>query len=304
MKLSIIIVNWNTCDLLAGCLSSIYAHSPPDSFEVLVIDNASTDGSAQLVGEHFPQVQLIENRENLGFARANNRAIKQSTGRYLLLLNPDTEVQPGALETLVEYMEKNPQVGAAGSRLLNPDGSLQISCFPAPTLFRELWRLFHLDKVYPLGTYAMKTWELDRARPVDVLMGACMILRRETLHQVGLFDEDYFMYSEETDLCNRIQRAAWGLSWVPQAKVMHYAGQSTRLVSADMFINLYHSKIMYFRKNHSRLAGYAYKFILLAAALGRLAIAPAAFLEKPPQRQTHLTLAQHYRRLVLALPRM
>jgi GT2 family glycosyltransferase len=304
VNLSIIIVNWNTRDFLVGCLSSIYTDSPPDPFEVLVIDNASTDGSAQLVREHFPKVRLIENRENSGFARANNRAIKQSSGRYLLLLNSDTEVQPGALETLVDYMEENPQVGVAGSQLLNPDGSLQISCFPAPTLLRELWRLFHLDKVIPFGTYTMKTWELDRARPVDVLMGACMILRRETLRQVGLFDEDYFMYSEETDLCNRIQRAGWGLSWVPQAKVMHYGGQSTRLVSADMFMNLYHSKIMYFRKNHSRLAGYVYKLILLAAALGRLVIAPVAFLEKPPQRQAHLTLAQHYRRLVLALPRM
>jgi hypothetical protein len=304
VNLSVVIVNWNTRDLLAGCLSSIYTDPPSEPFEVLVIDNASTDGSAQMVREHFPQTRLIENHKNLGFARANNQAIRKSNSRYVLLLNPDTEVGSGALEKLVEYMEQNPRVGAAGSRLLNPDGSLQISCFPTPTLFRELWRLFHLDTVYPLGTYAMKTWELDSARPVDVLMGACMILRRETLHQVGLFDEDYFMYSEETDLCNRIQRAGWGLSWVPQAKVMHYGAQSARQVSADMFMNLYHSKIIYFRKNHGRLVGNLYKLILLAAALARLAITPVALLEKPLQRQKHLTLAQHYRRLVLALPRM
>jgi GT2 family glycosyltransferase len=164
--------------------------------------------------------------------------------------------------------------------------------------------LFHLDKLYSLGTYAMDAWELDRARSVDVLMGACLILRGETIDQVGLLDEDYFMYSEETDLCHRIQQSGWGLAWVPQAEVMHYGGQSTRQVADDMFMNLYRSKILYFRKNHGRLTSLSYKLILLAAALGRLVITPLVFLEKPPQRQTHLALAEHYRRLVLALPGM
>lgn len=314
IDLSIIIVNWNTRDLLAQCLASLFEQPTTDDgqpvlsvvggrrWAVWVVDNASTDGSAQMVRERFPQVRLIENTENVGFARANNQAISQSAGRYVLLLNPDTEVQPGALEALVRFMDAHTQAGAAGARLLNPDGTLQLSCYPAPTLPREFWRLFHLDVLWPYACYPTAGWDPNTPREVDVVQGACLILRREALDQVGLLDEDYFIYSEEVDLCHRLRQHGWKVCWVPQATVMHYGGQSTQQVAAEMFLRLYQGKLLYFRKHHGWLAAQVYKLILLAAALTRLLLSPLALLERPPQRQQHLVLAGHYRRLVRALP--
>jgi len=317
--LSIIIVNWNTRDLLARCLESVASRQisvarhqtsddsdrPTDdcllTTDVWVVDNASSDGSAQMVRERFPWVRLIENEENVGFARANNQAIRQSNGRYVLLLNPDTEVQPGALETLVRFMDEHPEAGAAGARLLNPDGTLQPSCHPMPTLSRELWRLFHLDAFWPYAVYRMAAWDLTTPRRVDVAQGACLILRQEVLDSVGLLDEDYFIYSEEVDLCYRIRRAGWHVCWVPQAVVVHYEGQSTRQVAPQMFLRLYEGKVMFFHKNRGVLAAQVYKLILLAAALARLAISPLAWLERSPRRERHLTLAGQYWRLVRVL---
>jgi len=304
MDLSIIIVNWNTRDLLAQCLQSVYAHPPEGEFEVWVVDNASTDGSAEMVRERFPQARLIRNAENVGFARANNQAIRQSSGRYVLLLNPDTEVKPGALETLVQFMDAHPEAGAAGARLLNPDGTLQSSCHPFPTLGREFWRLFHLDALRLCACYEMARWDPETLRPVDVVQGACVILRRKALDQVGLLDEDYFIYTEEVDLCYRLRQGGWRIYWAPQATVVHYGGQSTRQMPAEMFLRLYESKLLYFRKHHSRQAARAYKLILLAAATARLLLSPLAWLERPPQRQQHLALARCYRRLVRTLPEM
>ncbi len=306
--LSIIIVSWNTRDLLARCLEAV-ERSNVRTFERLnvetfVVDNASTDGSAAMVRERFPWVRLIENAENVGFARANNQAIRQSTGRYVLLLNPDTEVQSGALEALLRFMEAQPQAAAAGARLLNPDGTLQPSCHPFPTLGRELWRLFHLDALRPYALYDMARWDLAGPREVDSVQGACMILRREALVQVGLLDEGYFIYTEEVDLCRRLRGAGWRIYWAPQAAVVHYGGQSTRQMPGEMFLRLYESKVRYFRKHHGRLAAGCYKLILLVAALARLLLSSLVWLERPPQRRQHLALAGHYRRLVRALPGM
>jgi len=305
--LSIIIVNWNTRELLAQCLESV-SHEihrlGPLGVETLVVDNASTDGSTQMVQERFPWVQLTENQKNVGFARANNQAILQSTGRYVLLLNPDTEVKPGAFEALIAFMEAHPHVGGAGARLLNPDHTLQASCYAAPTLPREFWRMFHLDALVPYGTYRMEKWDLSKHREVDVIQGACLILRQDVLNQVGLFDGEYFIYSEEVDLCHRLRNAGWKLYWVPQARVVHYGGQSTQQVAAEMFLRLYQGKIIYFRKHYGWFTSHIYKLILAAATLTRLLITPLAWLERPPKREQHLTLASHYRRLLFSLPGM
>lgn len=302
-KLSIVIVSWNTRDLLAGCLDSIshaLAAGKISGVEVIVVDNASHDGTVDLLARRFPWVRLIQNQDNVGFARANNQAIEESQGEYVLLLNSDTELYSGALETLVDWMDEHPAVGAAGPRLLNPDGSLQTSCYPFPTVARELWRLFHLDVLRPYGVYDMTGWSLDRPRAVDVLLGACLLLRRAVLEQVGLLDETYFMYSEEVDLCYRIRQQGWLIYWVPQAQMLHYGGQSTRQVANEMFLRLYQSKLHYFAKHHGRLAAEAYKLVLVASALGRLAVSPLAWLERPPQRQRHLAMASRYWRLVQA----
>jgi GT2 family glycosyltransferase len=269
---------------------------------VWVVDNASIDGSSQLVQEQFPLARVIPNCENVGFARANNQAIQQSTGRYILLLNPDTRVMPGALEKLVEYLDAHPAVGAAGSRLLNPDGSLQVSGFPFPTLGRELWRLFHLDVLRPYALYDKQSWDLIRPREVDVLQGASLALRREALNQIGLLDESYFIYSEEVDLCYRLRQAGWRLHWLPQSTVVHYGGQSTQQAATRMFLYLYQTKLQYFRKHHGPRSVRVYKLILLAASLVRLGLSPLAWVEPASRREQHLKLARNYMHLLRSLP--
>ncbi len=304
MNLSIVIVSWNTANLLAKCLESVYAYPPFCSFEVLVVDNASTDSTVALVKNQFPQVKLIQNKENIGFAPANNQAIRQSSGRYVLLLNPDTEVKQNALELLVQYLEAHPNVGAVGPLTFNPDNTLQTSCYPRPTLLREFWRLFHLDRMWLYGSYRMSDWNQNQPRQVDTLLGACLMVRRKILDEIGLLDEDYFIYSEEIDLCYRLQQAGWTLFWVPRAKIIHCGGQSTKQVASDMFLRLYEGKVLYFQKHYSWLTVQGYKLVLLTASLVRFLISPVALLEKPARRKRHLAKAENYRRLMGTLLRL
>ena len=318
---SIAIVSWNTRELLSRCLDSLAVSSlaassldkqgsarPEErerpSTEILVVDNASADGSADLVHQRYPWVRLIANTSNLGFAAACNQAIQIAAGRYVVLLNPDAEVEPTALAVLVSFMEAHPEAGAASPMLVDSDGTLQESCSPAPTLRRELWRLFHLDAVWPYAVYRMHAWSTDRARDVDVAQGACLILRRTALARVGLLDERFFVYSEEVDLCLRLRRQGWSISWVPGARVLHHGGQSTRQVAEAMFLRLYQGKILYFRKHGGASAARWYKLILSVTALGRLLISPLAWLESPPRRERHQTLAGYYEHLLRALPGM
>jgi GT2 family glycosyltransferase len=306
-KLSILVVSWNTCRLLTACLQSIQYEMvafDAESIETIVIDNGSTDGSASMMRRDFPWVRLIENSENPGFAAANNQAFALSSGEYLLLLNPDTVLRPGALITLLDFMAEHPNAGAAGSRLLNPDGSLQPSCSPSPTVAREFWHLFHLDVLYPLARYPMHKWPASTPCPVDVVQGAALIVRRVVLEQVGILDTDYFIYSEEVDLCNRIRNAGWSIYWVPQSTVVHFGGQSTQQVAAAMFLQLYHSKVLYFRKHQGSLAVQLYKAVLLLASLARLSFAPLIAIQNSSRRARQLTLAGYYLRLVLKLHKM
>ncbi len=309
MKLSIVIVSWNTRDLLAACLDSIAREQDALAgagvqVETFVVDNVSCDGSAVMVQQHYPWVRLLVNEENVGFARANNQALALCQGDYVLLLNPDTELQPGALGTLLAFMDAHPEAGAVGARLLNGDGTLQESCSPAPTLARECWRLLHLDRLHPYACYPMGRWPLDRPRQVEVVQGAALLVRRSVLDQVGWLDPDYFIYSEEVDFCRRIRAAGWAIYWVPTAAVVHYGGQSTQQVAAEMFLRLYQAKIIYFRKHGGRWATGLYKAILLLAALARLILVPFTALQHSLARKRNLALAGNYLRLIAALPRL
>jgi GT2 family glycosyltransferase len=302
MDLSIIIVNWNTKKLLVECIDSVYASPPNSNFEIWVVDNASTDGSPELIRDRYPQVKLIDNEENIGFARANNQAFQRSEGNYILLLNPDTVVEPNAIEYLVQYLDEQPNAGMVGSRLLNPDKTLQISAFPVPTLSKEFWRMFHLDAFVPYANYPMEKWDLESVREVDSLLGACMLVRREALGQFGLFDEEYFIYSEEVDLCTRLKKGGWHLYWLPVSVVIHYGAQSTQQVAEEMFLRLYAGKILYFRKHHSNLTVLVYKLILFLATVSRLLLTPFALIEEPIKRNEHLVVSNNYRRLLWSLP--
>ena len=287
-QLAIVIVSWNTRELLARCLRSLLATSDSsaqpfeDEFPLLafgpycapvfVVDNASSDASVQMVREHFPWAHLIENDENVGFARANNQAIRRSSGRYVLLLNSDTEVHRGAVETLVAFMETNPQAGAAGARLLNADGSLQPSVHPMLTPWREFWRLMFLDKLVRRATYGPKLWRATAPQPVEVIKGACLLLRRDALDQVGLLDESFFFYTEEVDLCYRLARAGWQLWWVPAATVIHYGEASSKQAAQAMYLQLYRSKIQFYRKFGGKTRADCFKRLVRIAYWPRLAV--------------------------------
>lgn len=301
MLLSIIIVNWNTRHLLAQCLDSIYSHPPICPFDVWVVDNASDDGSVDMLRECFPQVKRIENQRNNGFAVANNQAIHHSKGRYVLLLNSDTEVKSMALQGLIDFMDTHPRVGAAGARLLNPDGSLQTSCYPAPTVWREFLRLFHLNFLNLKSHYRMDRWDKDQPRRVEVIQGACLLLRKSALDQVGLLDEDFFMYSEDVDLCMRLANAGWHLYWVPQSEAVHYGGQSSSQAAEEMFSHLYLAKLACIRKHQGRLAGVVYKVVLLAASLPRLVFIPLSLIENQPRNRQFSDLGRNYQKLLVDL---
>jgi GT2 family glycosyltransferase len=302
MILSIIIVNWNTRQHLLECLESIFTNTTASELEVVVVDNASTDGSAEAVTNLYSQVKLIQSRENTGFARANNLAVGLTTSKYLLLLNPDTLVHPGAIDRLIQYIAEHSDVAAVGPRLVYPDGSRQLSVWRRPTLFREWWRLFHLDRLYALSEYPPSRLNFEQARPVDVLHGACLLLRGDVVRSMGLFDEDYFMFSEEIDLCDRLGQAGWKLHWVPQAVITHKGGQSTRQVADAMFIELYRNKTKFFRKRRGQLAATFYKLILLQAALARYLTGQTLRLLRPRVHNPWIDTARQYGLLIAALP--
>jgi GT2 family glycosyltransferase len=264
VDLSVVVVSYNTRELLWACLASVVAnlgqHRLPDgqilSDELWVVDNASTDGSTEMVAREFPGAKLIANDENRGFAAANNMALQQSTGRYVLLLNPDTIVLDDALSRLVTFMDHHERVGAAGVKLLNPDRTLQHSCFRFPTLpmaFLDFFPLHHrlldsrVNGRYPRQLYAGAPF------PIDHPLGACFIVRRSASEQVGWLDESFFMYSEEVDWCIRLKRHGWEVYCVPEAQVIHYGAQSTQQVRGPMLVELYRSRYLYARKHHRRL---------------------------------------------------
>ena len=304
MDLSIIIVSWNVADLLANCLNSILTHPPSGSYEILVVDNASSDDSVRVLREKFPQVRLILNDQNVGFAGANNQAMQAATGRYLLLLNPDTIVFEGTLQCLVDFLDQHPQAGAAGSLYENPDGSLQPSAFPFPTVSRELWRLLHLDRLHAYGTYNMQRWSRKTPREVDSLQGASLMLRRAALDETGLLDTGYFMYTEEIDLCYRLRQKGWSLYWVPRSRIIHFGGQSTRQAALKMFLCLYGSKVQFFRKHYGEASARAYKRALKFTALLRVALANLGAALRPGRSEHYRQLLTNYRALIAELPAM
>lgn len=304
--LSIIIVNWNTRALLAGCLQSFVnsqlsaADNGQLTTETLVIDNASSDGSAALVRERFPWVRLIENTENIGFARANNQGIPLAKGDHVLLLNPDTVVHPGALEALVAFMDAHPRAGACGARLLNADGSLQPACHPMLTPGREFWRLLFLDKLWPRATYRMSQWDTATPRQVEAVKGAGLLLRREALEQVGLLDESYFMYTEEVDLCYRLTQAGWELWYVPAAVITHHGEGSSRQAREAMYVQLYRSKVQFFRKFGGERRARRFKRLLWLAYLPRTVGGTLMGILSPRLADQ----GKRFRSLMTQLPRM
>ena len=222
--LSICILNWNTKKLLRDCLVSIYNDSRKAEWEILVVDNASEDDSVSMVETEFPRVRLIVTRENLGFARGNNLALEQARGKYLLLLNSDTWVEPGAVAKLIAFMERHPKVGVAGPKLLNADGSLQLSCGVTPSLKTEIVNKLLLHNLFPF--FKLGLWNHSEARAVGWVAGACFMVRRKVVEEVGPLDPEFFMCYEDLEWCMRIGRAGWKIFYYPRSRVLHLKGRS------------------------------------------------------------------------------
>ena len=248
MDLSIIIVNWNTKDLVCQCIDSLAQAVKKMDTEIFVVDNGSTDGSVAAVRKKFPGVKLIENRVNLGFARGNNQALSASKVRYFLLLNPDTQVKDEAIERMLSFMDTHPEAGVVGAQLLNADGSKQNSIANFPSLATELLNKRLLRWLFP-KKFPGK--EADYTGPVEVdsVIGACMMGRREVVEQVGLLDEAYFLFLEETDWCYRIKKAGWKIYHIPQVEILHFQGKSAEAEKGKARIEYYRSRYHYFRKN-------------------------------------------------------
>ncbi|HID63003.1 MAG TPA: glycosyltransferase family 2 protein [Anaerolineae bacterium] len=244
LDLSVIIVSWNTRDLLRDCLRSLQAHKPNPA-EVIVIDNASSDGSPDMVAREFPDVRLIRNTKNVGFARANNQGIKVSHGQYIALLNSDIRTTAGALKTLVAFMAETPAAGACGPCLLQPDGHPQPYAFGKdPTLLY----LLHRGLQQVLFRRYLHDWATDAVQEVDWISGACLMVRREVIDQVGLLDEHFFMYFEDNDWCLRIRKAGWKVYYNPHAEIIHLGGQS--LVQNPAAQEAYYQSLHYFYAKH------------------------------------------------------
>lgn len=252
VKVSVIVISYNTREMTLECLRALADDMKGMPWELWVVDNASSDGSAEAVKETFPEARVIVNEHNAGFGAANNQAIRQAQGQYLLLVNSDAFVQPGAVEALVSHLDAHPGVAVVGPKLLNPDGSLQQSCYRFPSPVRAVFEHLLLTAAFPnhplLGDY--RDWPHDAARDVDFVIGACMLIRRESLHQTGVFDEDFFMYAEETDLCYRLSRDGWKTTFVPEARVVHLAGSSGRPESERTFSEFRQAQERFIRKHY------------------------------------------------------
>jgi N-acetylglucosaminyl-diphospho-decaprenol L-rhamnosyltransferase len=275
LDLSVVIVNWNVRDLLQRCVESVLSSQRSITTEIIVVDNASVDGSVEMLRAEFPQTVLIANPENRGFPAANNQGIAAAQGRYVLLLNPDTEVLADALDALVQYMDAHPDVGLVGPQLLHPDGQVQSSRRRYPTLATLFFESTWLESLAPralLRRYYVLDQPDNAVLDVDWITGAAMLARREVIQQVGGMDERFFMYSEELDWCRRIKAAGWRVVYHPEARVIHYEGKSSEQAMPARHVNFQRSKIRYARKYHGPRLAAALRLYLLGLYAGQLGL--------------------------------
>lgn len=271
MKVSAIIVTWNSESDIAACLDSVLsAKSGP--LEILVADNASQDGTPGLLRGYGKKIVLVENRENLGFARAVNQGLERARGEYLLLLNPDATLEPGALEEMLSFLDQRPQAGAVGPQLLNPDGTIQPSCREFPRPSHLFWKLFGLSKIFPrhpvFGSWRMGYFDHRSLREVDQPMGACLLVRGRAAHEIGPMDDGNFpMFFNEVDWCLRLKQHGWAIFFNPRARAVHRHGASTARDRGSMIVSSHKSLECYLDKYFPRHPSAAAAKLLLKLAL-------------------------------------
>nr|WP_154894976.1 glycosyltransferase family 2 protein [Paenibacillus xylanexedens] len=257
---SIIIVNYNTRQLTLDCLASVYKSITSYQYELIVVDNASHDGTVEAIRDAYPEVRLIANRDNTGFAVANNQGMEIAKGRYILLLNSDTVVQKDTLDIMIGFMDSHPELGASGCKVILPDGSLDKACkrgFPTPSA--SFYYAFGISRMFPdrpqFNQYQLGHLSPDDEYPVDCLVGAFMLVRRETIDQVGGLDETFFMYGEDIDWCYRIKEAGWGIYYYPRTYIVHYKGASARRKPMKIIYEFHRAMWVFHRKHYAKRYG-------------------------------------------------
>lgn len=299
MDISVVIVSWNAKKYLLECLQSLASQQTSSNMEIIVVDNASTDGSPEAVSEQFPNVRLIKNNENLGFGKANNIGIKHSAGNYIYLINSDIKVLDGCLDRLLNYIEKSPTIGILGPKILNADLSLQSSCRQFPSLWNNfcyalgLSRVFSDSKIFS-GEH-MFYFQHDKIKKVDVLVGCFLMVRRSAFEQVGFLDEQFFIYAEDVDWCKRFWKADWEVVFFPDAQAIHYRGASSSNSPLQFSLEQEKSSLKYWKKHHSKPARITIFFIIILKHILRILSGSLLYLTKPsirmkiaPQIEQHI----------------
>jgi len=278
LDLSILIVNWNAVRYLRPCLTTIYDHVKGIDFEVVVVDNASHDGSAELVSKEFPQVKFVQSEKNLGFARGNNLAFQHSKGDFILLLNPDTEMLDDSVSTMLNHLKSDPTAGAVGCRLLNSDRTLQWKYIQAfPTILNQVLGADRLQRMFPRS----RLWGLrplfdykDRPLEAEVLAGSCIMLSRAVFEEVGRFNDKYYMYGDDVDLCFKVRRAGYGVHYIGSKEIIHHGGTSSAFRRETHFATVMQKEALFKFFQETRGAEYAalYRVAMAGVALVRLGL--------------------------------
>jgi GT2 family glycosyltransferase len=262
LLVSVVIVSWNAKRYLEECLDSLNKDVCKFPMEIIVVDNASSDGSPEMVREKFPHVKLIKNAENLGFGKASNIGIREATGNYIALVNSDVHVLSNCITRLVEYCESNSEIGMSGPFIIGGDGEQQRSCRGFPGLWNMFCRALALDAVFPnckwLGGYLLNSWNHNTCAPVDILSGCFWLVRRQALNDVGLLDESFFIYGEDMDWCKRFWKKGWNIVFFPEAEAIHYGGASSSNAPIRFFIEKQRADFQYWDKHHSRIEANCY----------------------------------------------
>ncbi len=290
VDLSIVIVNWNTRALLLNCLHSIAAQLTPFTSQIIVVDNASEDDSVEAVRQTFPTVELIENEKNFGFAKANNLALRECTGRFVLLINSDVVLRDGCFDALYRYMEEHREIGMIGPRVLNGDLTLQESCKEFPTVWNSFCRAVALDTAFPrvrlFSSQLMRYWSHEDIRKVDILSGCFWMVRREALAAVGPLDERFFMYAEDRDWCKRYWEAGWPVVYCPRAEAIHLAEASSSRDPVRFFVEMSRANLLYWSKHYGRFRQYQIRSIMLLHNLLRMIGAVVIYVLQPSHRKS------------------
>lgn len=286
---SIVIVTWNCKKFLQECLDSLAEQRRSPQTEIIVVDNASVDGSPELVRDSYPEVTLIRSSENLGFTKGNNVGIRKSSGEYVLLINPDVHVLDGCINKMLDYMEKNPRIGLLGPRMLGADGKSDRSYMGAPTLWNLLCRALALDALFPksklFGGFLMFYFDRSQTAEVDILNGWFWVTRREALDEVGLLDENLFMYGDDLDWSKRFRDAGWKVVYFPEAEAIHYGGGTTARAPVRFSVEMQKANFQYWKKNYGKISQLAYRSIIGLHQLTRMIAYSLLFLNPMTNRE-------------------